>query len=170
MTFRERNHIMFDVSNLPTPCYIIDEGLLVKNLEKIKSVLDATNDANRVCKILLAQKAFSAFSLYPLIAEYLDGTTASSLFEAKLGAEYFRTPAKSVCDFVGKRSNNGICEIFGRFLYENEQSEVCCDGGASSKRQTARNLLKIMDVIIDFSIIYLGGNGNESTTISQTNL
>jgi len=80
---------MFEVSNISTPSYIIDEGLLIQNLEKIKMVLDATNDENRVCKILLAQKAFSAFSLYPKIAEYLDGTTASSLFEAKLGNEYF---------------------------------------------------------------------------------
>jgi len=82
---------MLNVSKIPTPAYVIDEGLLVENLEKLKSVLDATNDGTRVCKILLAQKAFSAFSLYPKIAEYLDGTTASSLFEAKLGKEFFHT-------------------------------------------------------------------------------
>jgi len=80
---------MFDISKLTTPCYIVDEGLLIQNLEKIKSVLDATNDVTRVCKILLAQKAFSMFSMYSRIAEYLDGTTASSLFEAKLGKECF---------------------------------------------------------------------------------
>lgn len=39
------------------------------------------------CKILLAQKCFSMFSVYPLIGKYLDGTTASGLFEAKLGHE-----------------------------------------------------------------------------------
>ena len=39
------------------------------------------------CKILLAQKAFSMFAVYPLIGEYLAGTTASGLFEAKLGKE-----------------------------------------------------------------------------------
>lgn len=39
------------------------------------------------CKILLAQKAFSMYSCYPLIGEYLDGTTASGLYEAKLGKE-----------------------------------------------------------------------------------
>ncbi|MBZ4670800.1 MAG: carboxynorspermidine decarboxylase [Clostridiales bacterium] len=71
-----------DFGKLPSPCYIVDERLLVKNLEILKSVRERTG-----CKILLAQKGFSMFSLYPLIRKYLDGTTASSLFEARLGHE-----------------------------------------------------------------------------------
>lgn len=74
--------ISYDVSSLPTPCYLVDEDLLTRNLEILKSVSDRTS-----CKILLAQKAFSMFSVYPLIGKYLSGTTASSLFEAKLGRE-----------------------------------------------------------------------------------
>lgn len=72
----------FDISTLPTPCYVVDEALLKKNLEILKSVQDRTS-----CKILLAQKAFSMYSTYPLIGEYLAGTTASGLFEARLGRE-----------------------------------------------------------------------------------
>lgn len=71
-----------DFHALPTPCYVVDERLLRKNLELIKTVSDQTG-----CRILLAQKAFSMFSLYPLIGKYVSGTTASSLFEAKLGYE-----------------------------------------------------------------------------------
>ncbi|MEG2813222.1 MAG: carboxynorspermidine decarboxylase [Oscillospiraceae bacterium] len=71
-----------DISNLPTPCYLIDERLLKKNLEILKNISDKTG-----CKILLAQKAFSMYETYPLIGKYLAGTTASSLFEAKLGFE-----------------------------------------------------------------------------------
>lgn len=67
---------------LKTPYYIVDENLLIKNLELLKDV-----SIRAGCKILLAQKAFSMFSLYPLIGEYLSGTTASGLFEAKLGFE-----------------------------------------------------------------------------------
>lgn len=67
---------------LNTPCYVIQKEKIVKNLEKLKSVSDKTG-----CKILLAQKAFSAFYLYPLIGKYLNGTTASGLFEARLGYE-----------------------------------------------------------------------------------
>ena len=69
-----------DVTNIPTPAYIVDERLLKKNLEILKYVSDQTG-----CKILLAQKAFSMYATYPLIGKYLQGTTASSLFEAKLG-------------------------------------------------------------------------------------
>ncbi|MGX8709771.1 MAG: carboxynorspermidine decarboxylase [bacterium] len=67
---------------LPTPCYVVDEALLIKNLEILR---DTARRAG--CKILLAQKAFSMFAVYPLIGQYLDGTTASGLFEAKLGRE-----------------------------------------------------------------------------------
>lgn len=67
---------------LPSPCYLIDTDLLRKNLELLHSVEQQTG-----CKILLAQKAFSMYSLYPMIREYISGTTASSLFEARLGRE-----------------------------------------------------------------------------------
>lgn len=73
----------FDISAVSTPCYVVDEALLRKNLEKLAYVRKETG-----CKILLAQKAFSMYSVYPLISEYLDGTTASGLNEAKLGREY----------------------------------------------------------------------------------
>ena len=68
---------------LPTPCYIVDEKLILRNLEILKGVMDRAG-----CRILLAQKAFSMYFLYPLIGEYLSGTTASGLYEAKLGAEH----------------------------------------------------------------------------------
>lgn len=72
----------FDPAGLKTPVYIVDEVLLKKNLEILKYIIDETG-----CKILLAQKAFSMFHVYPLIGKYLQGTTASSLYEAKLGRE-----------------------------------------------------------------------------------
>jgi len=71
-----------DIKSLPTPCYLVDERLLQKNLEILQSVEDRTG-----CSILLAQKGFSMFSVYPLIARYLKGVTSSSLFEARLGYE-----------------------------------------------------------------------------------
>ncbi len=74
----------FAIEKLPTPCFVVDEKLLIKNLEKLKYVMDKTG-----CHILLAQKAYSMFSTYPLISKYLSGTTASGLYEAKLGHEMF---------------------------------------------------------------------------------
>ncbi|MFC5587685.1 carboxynorspermidine decarboxylase [Sporosarcina soli] len=72
----------FDVHAVPSPSYIVDEGLLIKNLEKLKSVAERTG-----CKILLAQKGFSMFAVYPLIRQYLDGVTSSGVLEARLGYE-----------------------------------------------------------------------------------
>ena len=66
------------------PAYVIDEAGLKYNLKLLRGVMQDTG-----CKILLAQKAFSMFSVYPMMAEYLCGTTASGLFEAKLGREEF---------------------------------------------------------------------------------
>ncbi len=71
-----------DFSKLPTPFYIVDERLLVKNLEILQTVQQRTG-----CSILLALKGFSMHSVFPLIGRYLKGITASSLFEARLGYE-----------------------------------------------------------------------------------
>lgn len=73
-----------NIKELNTPCYIVDERLLKENLELIKSVIDRTG-----CRILLAQKGFSMYEEYPLMSRYLNGTTASSLHEARLGYEEF---------------------------------------------------------------------------------
>ena len=68
--------------SLPTPCYVIDEAALISNLELLSTVEKKTG-----CHVLLAQKAFSAYHVYPLIAKYISGTTASGLFEARLAHE-----------------------------------------------------------------------------------
>ncbi len=71
-----------DFNACPTPCYIVDERLLEKNLQILHSVQKRTG-----CSILLALKGFSMFSAFPLVGKYLKGVTASSLFEARLGRE-----------------------------------------------------------------------------------
>lgn len=70
------------MEQLTTPCYVVDEKKLKKNLTILRALEEESG-----CHVLLAQKAFSMYSLYPLIGEYLSGTTASGLFEAKLGYE-----------------------------------------------------------------------------------
>ena len=68
------------LNEIPTPSYVIDEALIEKNCKVLADVIQKTG-----CHILLAQKAFSNYAMYPLIGQYLSGTTASGLFEAKLG-------------------------------------------------------------------------------------
>ena len=67
---------------LPTPCYLLDEARLRRNGEILLGVQQRTG-----CKILLAQKAFSNYDLYPVLAPYLAGTEASGLYESRLGRE-----------------------------------------------------------------------------------
>ena len=69
---------------ISTPYFLVDETRLVQNLEILRQVADQAG-----CKILLAQKAFSMFSGYPLLRRYLAGSTASGLYEARLGREHF---------------------------------------------------------------------------------
>ena len=67
---------------LPSPCYVIDEAALMHNAEILRGVQDRTG-----AKILLAQKAFSCYHVYPLLKGYLAGTACSGLYEARLGYE-----------------------------------------------------------------------------------
>ena len=76
-------------ADLPTPCYLLDEGALARNAEILGNLARRTG-----CKVLLAQKAFSNYDLYPVLAPYLAGTEASGLYEARLGAE--EMPGKEV--------------------------------------------------------------------------
>lgn len=73
-----------DLTSLPTPCYLIDEAALHRNLLVLDGVQQRTG-----CKILMALKGFAMFSVFPLIRQYLHGAAASSLDEARLGAEEF---------------------------------------------------------------------------------
>ena len=71
-----------NIQQINTPCYIVDENKLKSNLEILRSVEQRSG-----AHILLAQKAFSCFAVYPLIGSYISGTTASGLYEARLGHE-----------------------------------------------------------------------------------
>lgn len=93
--------------SLPTPCYIIDEAALRRNCEILKGVAERAG-----CKILLAQKAFSNYDLYPLLSRYLDGTEASGLCEARLGAEMM--PDREVHVFAAAYREDEFAEIIRR--------------------------------------------------------
>jgi len=70
------------INLLPTPAYVINKNRLYNNMLIFKHIMDATG-----VKILLSQKAFSSYYLYPFLSDYLIGTSASGLYEAKLGYE-----------------------------------------------------------------------------------
>ncbi len=77
-----------DFSKIPSPCYVIDESLLRKNLEKIKAVKEEAG-----IEIILAFKGFAMWKVFPIIREYIQNATASSLSEARLAYEEMKTKA-----------------------------------------------------------------------------
>ena len=97
---------------LHTPYFLVDEGLLKKNLELLCQVSEEAG-----CKILLAQKAFSMFACYPLISRYLSGTTASGLFEARLGKEEFPGEVHVFSPAYQEREWEGLLACADHFVF-----------------------------------------------------
>lgn len=77
-----------DFAQVPSPCFVLEERLLRKNLERLHEVKTRAG-----CQIILALKGFSMFSVFPMVRQYLDGATASSLHEARLAFEEMKTHA-----------------------------------------------------------------------------
>ncbi len=76
--------LIADLYRLPSPCFIVSDQVIRKNLDVLRRVKQKTG-----CRILLALKAFAMHHMFPLLRETLDGTCASSPFEARLGRECF---------------------------------------------------------------------------------
>lgn len=77
---------------LPTPYYLIHERALLRNLRVIRRVRDLSG-----AKSVLALKCFAAWGVFGLMKQYMDGTTSSSLFEARLGREKFGGETHAYC-------------------------------------------------------------------------
>lgn len=93
---------MIDFNKVPSPCYVMEEELLRKNLSLIKSVKDRAG-----VEIILAFKSFAMWKSFPVFREYIDSSTASSLYEARLAFEemgskaHTYSPAYTEADFPG---------------------------------------------------------------------
>ena len=100
------------INELRTPCYVIDEGKLTENLLILNGVMQRTG-----ARILLAQKAFSAFYEYPLIGRYLSGTTASGLFEARLAHEEMGKENHVFCPAFLPQEMDELVEICDHIVF-----------------------------------------------------
>ncbi|WP_299986697.1 carboxynorspermidine decarboxylase [uncultured Ruegeria sp.] len=82
----------FDLSRVPSPCFVVDEKAVERNL-RILSEVGSRSGAH----VLSALKAFSMFSLAPLVREHLGGTCASGIYEARLGREEYGGEVATFC-------------------------------------------------------------------------
>ena len=76
------------LAQVETPMYIVEENLLRANLSLIRDVAQRAD-----VEIILAFKAFALWKTFPIVREYINSTTASSLSEARLAYEEFGAPA-----------------------------------------------------------------------------
>ena len=120
---------------LPTPCYLLDEAQLRRNGEILLGVQQRTG-----CRILLAQKAFSNFNVYPVLAPYLAGTEASGLYESRLGKEELpekENRQEKVLDRIFLEEILGTLEakerrlIYMRYFQNMTQMEIAHELGVS---------------------------------------
>ena len=94
------------LERVPTPAYVLHEGQLRRNGELLAGLAAHTG-----CRVLLAQKAFSNFNLYPVLAPFLAGTEASGLYEARLGRE--EMPGGEVHVFCAAYRAEELDELLG---------------------------------------------------------
>lgn len=108
------------INELATPCYVIDEGRLTDNLKILNGVMQRTG-----AKILLAQKAFSAFCEYHLIGRYLSGTTASGLYEARLAHEEMGKENHVFCPAFLPEEMDELVEICDHIVFNSVSQYLC---------------------------------------------
>lgn len=102
----------FDPTMVETPSYVIDEGLLKENLEVLASVKERAG-----CKVLLALKCFAMHSVFPLLAETLNGICASSPHEARLGREEFGREVHTFAAGYSERDIRDLCETSDHIVF-----------------------------------------------------
>ncbi|WP_016778306.1 carboxynorspermidine decarboxylase [Anaerophaga thermohalophila] len=101
-----------NIDQVPSPAYVMDEALLRKNLELIKSVRDRAG-----IEIILAFKAFSLWPAFPIVREYIPGATASSIHEARLAFEEMGSPAHTYSPAYTEKDFPGIMQYSSHITF-----------------------------------------------------
>ena len=102
----------FDLSRVPSPCFVVDEQALRQNLAKLAHIRQASG-----AHIYLALKAFSMFSVADIVMEYLDGTSASGLYEARLGKRHFGGGIATFAPAFKADEIDEICQLSDHILF-----------------------------------------------------
>lgn len=119
----------YDYSQVPSPCYVVEEALLRRNLALIKSVAERAG-----VEIILAFKAFALWKTFPIFREYIRCTTASSLSEARMAYDKFGTKAHTYAPVYTEAEFPAIaaCSSHVTFnslaQYEKYASVACANG------------------------------------------
>ena len=113
---------MIDFLTMPSPCYLLDEELLARNLATIDRVR-----AESGAEIIVALKACAMWSIFPELARHSDGATASSAAEARLVREEFGSPAHTYAPVYTERDFDEIVRCSSHLRINPEYSPVETD-------------------------------------------
>lgn len=114
---------------IATPYYLIDEKKLLRNLQIIEQVRQLSG-----AKSVLALKCFSTWSVFDLMREYMDGTTSSSLYEARLGFEKFGKETHAYCVGYSQEDILAVAEFADKIIFNSvSQFERYYDIAKSAK-------------------------------------
>lgn len=91
-TLHRADFARFDLNRVPSPCFVVNEVAIERNLQILAQVAEASG-----ARILSALKAFSMYSVAPLVRQYLSGTCASGIYEARLGREEYGGEVTTYC-------------------------------------------------------------------------
>ncbi len=135
MTVASETFLNFDPSRVPSPCFVVDEVAIEKNLKQLAYVQEKSG-----AKILLALKAFSMPAIAPLIKKYLSGTCASGLHEAKLGKEFFGGQVHTFCAAYKKSELDEILDISDHVVFNSYAQWQRFKSNALSAKETRPQL------------------------------
>lgn len=107
------------MTRLQTPYYLIDENRLLKNLEIIQLIREESG-----AKSVLALKCFSTWSVFDLMRRYMDGTTSSSLYEARLGREKFGKEVHAYSVVYSAEEVEAVAAFADKVIF-NSVSQLC---------------------------------------------
>ncbi len=118
-----------DYTKIPSPCYVVDERALRQNLELIRGVRDRSG-----AEIILALKANATWGIFPIIREYIDATTASSINEARLAFEQMGTPTHTYAPVYTEREFADYL-LYSSHITFNSLSHFCASVYASRRAE-----------------------------------
>lgn len=111
----------FDLTRVDSPAFVVDLAKLRANLQILAEIRDAAG-----IKVLAALKAFSMWSVAPVIGEYLDGVCASGLWEARLAVEHYDGEIATFSPAYKPDELEEICRLSDHVIFNNPTQIVRC--------------------------------------------
>ena len=112
-----------DLNRVPTPCFVVDEKAVERNLRVLADIGTRSG-----AHVLSALKAFSMFSLAPLVRQHLGGTCASGIFEARLGREEYGGEVATFCAGYKDADMDEILSLSDHIIF---RAYALCSEGTS---------------------------------------